>query len=101
MIHVVAEFKIKSGKREEFLAIFKKIIPEVKKEKGCIEYFPTIDIDSKLSLQTKNEDSVIIIEKWENLAALQDHTTTSHMAKFVSEIKDIVEASSVKIMQES
>lgn len=100
MIHVVAEFKIKPGKRTDFLVIFKKIIPEVKKETGCIEYFPTVDVDSNLTLQTRDENSVIILEKWENLAALQNHTTTPHMAKFVSEIKAIVETFSVRIMQE-
>jgi quinol monooxygenase YgiN len=64
MIHVIAEFHLKADKRAEFLKIFKKVVSEVKKEKGCVEYLPTVDIDLGLSMQSKDENVIVLIEKW-------------------------------------
>ena len=68
MINVLASIKVKSGKKSEFLKIFKANVPLVKKEKGCIEYCPTVDFDTKLSAQKLDGDIVTIIENINNLS---------------------------------
>jgi len=40
MIFVIATIEVKPGKREAFLAEFNKNVPNVRAEKGCLEYAP-------------------------------------------------------------
>ncbi|MBM4309111.1 MAG: antibiotic biosynthesis monooxygenase, partial [Deltaproteobacteria bacterium] len=58
MISVIASIRMKAGKRSEFLEIFKANVPKVREEKGCIEYFPAVDVDSGLPPQSLNENVV-------------------------------------------
>jgi len=99
MIYVIATFTIKPNNRTKFLEIFKNIIPTVQNELGCIEYFPTIDINSGLSLQTIDENVVTIIEKWANLETLNNHIKSKHMQIFIEKITNIIENTTVKILQ--
>ena len=101
MINVVATVLVKEGKREEFINLFKTIVPLVKAEEGCIEYFPTIDFPTGLPPQEMNENEVTIIEKWESMDHLMAHMATPHMAEHMEKEKDLVEKASVKILQEA
>ncbi|MEI6367936.1 MAG: antibiotic biosynthesis monooxygenase family protein, partial [Planctomycetota bacterium] len=40
MIHVIATIELAPGTRETYLTAFRKIISDVRAEKGCIEYGP-------------------------------------------------------------
>ena len=40
MIYVIASVRVKPGKVSEFLEVFKANVPDVKNEKGCIDYVP-------------------------------------------------------------
>ncbi len=100
MVHVIASVKVKTGRVNDFLEIFKSNIPKVIKEKGCIQYLPAIDIDAGLPPQVFDEQVVTIIEKWENLEALRNHLETPHMLSHHEKVKDIVENTSLKILQE-
>lgn len=101
MINVIASIRVKPGRLPEFLEIFKSNVPNVKEEKGCIEYFPAIDIDADLPPQVLDENVVTIIEKWEGLEALCDHLNAPHMRAYKEKVKDIVEDVSVKVLQEA
>ncbi len=101
MINVLASIKVKTGSKSEFIKIFKANVPFVIKEKGCIEYFPTIDFDTKLSAQNLDADVVTIIEKWESIDALKNHLNAPHMATYREKVKDIVESVSLKVLQEA
>jgi quinol monooxygenase YgiN len=72
MIHVLASIKVKPGKRDILLEHLKSNIPNVIKEKGCIEYNSTIDVDYQMDNQTFDENMVTIIEKWENFDTLKN-----------------------------
>lgn len=84
-----------------FLEIFKSNVPDVRKERGCIDYFPAVDIDTGLPIQNLDENIVTIIEKWESLEALSDHLTAPHMLVYREKVKDIVENISIKALQEA
>ena len=72
MINVIASIQIREGKVSEFLENFKANVPNVLAEKGCIEYFPAVDIDADLPPQVLDGNSVTIIEKWEDLDMVVD-----------------------------
>ncbi len=101
MIHVIASIRVKAGKVSEFLEVFKSNIPDVKKEKGCIEYFPAVDVVTDLPPQRLDENLVTIIEKWESLEALGDHLEAPHMLAYRQRVGDIVEKVSLKVLTEA
>ncbi len=99
MIHVIASIHVRRGRGAEFLEIFKANMPAVLKEKGCLEYVPTIDAPSGLSLQELNENVVTIVEKWESLEDLRGHLATPHMLAYQEKVKDIVEKVILKVLE--
>ena len=101
MINVIASIRVKPGMLSDFLEIFKSNVPSVREERGCIEYFPTVDIDADLPPQSLDENVVTIIEKWESLEALRDHLNAPHMLAYKEKVKDIVEGVSIKVLQEA
>ena len=92
---------MKAGRLSEFVEIFKSNVPNVREERGCIEYFPTVDINADLPPQSMDENVVTIIEKWESLEALRDHLKAPHMLSYKEKVKDIVEDLSLKVLKET
>lgn len=91
MIHVIATIELAPGTRDAFLTEFRKIIPDVRAEKGCIEYGPAIDAATDLTNQTEvGADKVVVVEKWEDVAALQAHLIAPHMQTFSVRVNDYV-----------
>lgn len=83
MIHVVAVITTLPGKRDEVLAEFKKLVPLVHAEQGCIEYQPIVDADNVGDFQTAlGADTYIVVEKWESMADLDAHSKAAHMAAY-------------------
>lgn len=101
MINVIASITVKEGELAKFLEIFKANVPLVRAEDGCIEYSPTIDVDSGLPIQVSEPSTVTIIEKWQSLDALKAHLATPRMLAYREETKDIVEKVSLKVLQEA
>jgi quinol monooxygenase YgiN len=99
MIHVIASLHIKEGRLAEFIDIFKANIPHVLKEKGCLEYEPTVDLPSSLPPQELNENVVTIIEKWNSLEDLRTHLTAAHMLEYQKNVKDIVLKVALKVLE--
>ena len=91
MIHVIAIITAKPGKRDEILKNFKANVPAVHAEKGCIEYGPAVDAQTDLSNQAKvGPDKVVVVEKWEDLAALKAHSVSPHMQAYRVNVNDYV-----------
>jgi quinol monooxygenase YgiN len=102
MIHVVATIRVKAGRLGDFLELLKSTARQVRKEKGCLQYVPTVDIVSGLPPQIMDANVVTLIEEWESLEALRDHLVTPHIKAFFEKRKDMVEgASLVKVLQEA
>jgi quinol monooxygenase YgiN len=100
MIHVIATIEVKPGQRDAFLAEFHRIVPLVHAEAGCLEYGPSVDVASGLSMQAPlREGVVVILEKWENLAALKAHTQSPHMAEYRVRVRDLVATVQLQILQ--
>lgn len=101
MIHVIASVRVKEGKAPDFLEIFKENMIRVRKERGCLEYFPAVDIGAELPLQVLDENVVTIIEKWKDLDALRDHLGSKGMLAYKEKVSGIVESVSLKILKET
>ncbi len=101
MIHVIASVSVKPGKVSEFLEAFKANVPAVKNEEGCIDYAPTMDVETGLPPQVLDENMVTIIEKWSSVEALQAHLASPHMATYREKVKDIVLGLSLKVLEEA
>lgn len=64
MIHVIATIELAPGKREAFLTEFRKLVPLVHQEAGCLDYGPTIDVASGIAAQAPpRNDVVTVVEK--------------------------------------
>jgi quinol monooxygenase YgiN len=100
MIHVIATVQAKPGKREAVLAEFRRNVPNVLAEKGCIEYGATRDLTTDIKAQIPfREDVLTIVEKWESLDALKAHLATPHMATYRERTKDLVAGVTLQILQ--
>jgi len=91
MIHVVADITVHPGKRDEFLKHFHELVPKVHAEEGCVEYGPTVDLPTNLPVQPPVRENVVtVIEKWEDLPALEAHLIAPHMVEYREIVKNLV-----------
>jgi quinol monooxygenase YgiN len=100
VINVLASVSVKTGRLSDYLAILKANMPAVRKEKGCIEYLPTVDIDVKLPFQVFDKNVVTILEKWDSMGALHAHLVSPHMLDYREKVNTIVESVSFKVLHE-
>jgi quinol monooxygenase YgiN len=99
MINVIASICVKTGTFSDYLEILKSNLSAVRKEKGCVEYIPMVDIDAKLPTQVFDKNVVTILEKWESLEALHAHLGSPHMLDFREKVRNMVESVAVKVLQ--
>jgi quinol monooxygenase YgiN len=100
MIHVIATIQTKAGRRQELITAFQALVPEVRAEAGCIEYGPTVDVDSGIAgLPAPRGDVVTVVEKWDDIAALKAHLAAPHMLSYRETVKDIVESVAIHVLQ--
>jgi quinol monooxygenase YgiN len=92
MIHVVAALRVKEGRLEEFLEMFRKLAPIVRQEKGCHQYLVTVDVeDTGVPSQVLRKNEITFVEKWEGVEAMEAHMQTPHMKAQMAQEGDIVE----------
>jgi quinol monooxygenase YgiN len=100
MIYVIASVELKPGRRDEFLDEFGKIVPLVREEKGCLEYGPTLDVGTNIAAQGDVRENVVtVVEKWENIEALEDHLIAPHMIEYRGKVKEIVSGTQLQILE--
>ena len=99
MIHVIAVITAKPGKREEVLRHFRANVPNVRAERGCIEYGAAVDADPALPLQTKyGPETFVVVEKWESIDALKAHAAAPHMAAYGAKTKELLASRVIHIL---
>ena len=100
MIHVIATIELVPGRRAEFLVEFRKNVPLVEAEAGCLEYGPAIDFPSGFPRQVPIRENVVtVVEKWESLAALQAHLVAPHMQTYRERVKDWIVGASLQVLE--
>ena len=100
MISVLATLEIAEGRRDEFIKIFTELVPKVRAEEGCVEYAPWIDLESNIASRDEpRADSVVAIEKWESIEALEAHLIAPHMLEFRKAVEGLVTGLSLDILE--
>ena len=100
MIYVIATIEVHPGKRGAFLEEFHALVPKVHAEGGCIEYGPTVDVDSGIEAQGGVRANVVtIVEKWESLDHLEAHLAAAHMAAYREKVRDLVAGVGLQILE--
>jgi quinol monooxygenase YgiN len=99
MIHVIATIETAKSRRDDFLAAFSELVPDVLAEDGCIEYGPAIDLPTALSNDPVRENVVTVIEKWESVDALHAHLKAPHMVRYRDRVKDIVVSIAIRVLE--
>ncbi len=98
-VHVLAIITAKPGLRDDILAAFRANVPTVQAEDGCIEYGATIDTEGVGSLQTPfGDDTFVVVEKWQSLAALKAHAAAPHMAAYGAKVKDMIASRVIHVL---
>lgn len=83
MIRVIATVELADGRRDDFLAVFRQLVPKVLAEEGCVEYGPWVDLPTNVPAQPEARQNVVtVVEKWESIQALEAHLMTPHMLEF-------------------
>jgi quinol monooxygenase YgiN len=99
MIHVIAAIRTAPGRRAEFLAAFRELVPQVKAEASCIAYEPTIDVASGLGPQPAIRDDVVtVVEKWQDLDSLKRHLAAPHVSQFLEQSKDLLAGLEIQVL---
>jgi quinol monooxygenase YgiN len=100
MVHVIAIITAKAGQRDAVLAAMRDNRPAVLAEDGCIEYGPAIDNEPAAGFQAQlGADTVVVIEKWRDMAALKAHAAAPHMAAYAAKTKDLVASRAIHILK--
>ncbi len=100
MIFVIATIEISDGKRNDFLREFHQIVPQVRAEQGCVEYLPTIDVETQIPAQPDVRPSVVtVVETWDSLRALEAHLIAPHMIEYRKRVKDLVKGVTIHVLE--
>jgi quinol monooxygenase YgiN len=100
MIHVIATIQVRPGRRDDFLTALRRIVPLVRAESGCVEYGPAVDLATPIAAQAPVRDDVVtVVEKWENLNALEAHLAAPHMADYREQVMEIVSGVQIQILE--
>jgi len=99
MITVIASINVVPDRVVEFVTLFNENVPNVLAEDGCIEYYPTVDIETGLDLQQTDPAVVTIVECWESIDALKRHLKAPHMAHYREQTKELVQGVRIKVLQ--
>jgi len=99
MIHVIAIVTAKPGQRDLLLAEFRKVIPLVLGEAGCIEYHAALDaLDASPAF---GPDVFVVIEKWQSREMLDAHSTSQHMNQYANHTAHLVDEASVYVLMKA
>lgn len=100
MIYVIANVELKPKCRAAYLEVLLGNVAAVKAEKGCLEYEPTIDVETDIPIHETYDDNVVtIIEAWEDIAALKNHFNEPHMLAYREKVKDLIKKVTIQVLQ--
>jgi quinol monooxygenase YgiN len=76
MVSVIAKIPVKEGKIEEAIKAFKELMEYVAKEEGTLVY--------TMNRSQTNPNTLVIMERYKDKAALDLHSSTPHFKAFVA-----------------
>jgi quinol monooxygenase YgiN len=98
MIHVIAVISANPGQREKILEVLRDNLAAVRAEKGCIEYSPVVDAEFGSFQTPLGPDTLMVIEKWQDAAALKAHAVAPHMVAYAAKVKGLITTRTVHVV---
>jgi len=83
MIVIAAKFKLRPGKKDDFMNLAQSVIGPSRKEKGCVSY--------NLYSPVENPEAFMFFEEWADQDAFDAHLREPHFIEFADESKDMLE----------
>lgn len=100
MLHVIATVSLVEGWLEAWSRAFAEVRPAVLAEDGCDAYEATLDQPGVLGAQSPlPPDTVVIVERWRDAAALQAHSTAPHMTAYRAAVKPYVKGVAIHVLR--
>ena len=100
MIVVIATIELAAGRRDEFRAEFRRLVPLVRGEQGCVEYGPTVDLPTSIAAQpAPRPDVVTVVEKWDSIEDLEAHLIAPHMLEYRGRVKSLVQGATIHVLE--
>lgn len=100
MLTIIADIQVHSAKnRQIVLDALALIRPVVLAEAGCHGYEPLVDQDTHAPFQTKDPNSILMLEKWQTVEHLQAHLNAPHMLDYREKVKDYVRDVKIRILE--
>src|SRR5436305_5656553 len=84
LVIVIARVRLRPDNREESLALLTEIQEASRADDGCLNYGYYTDI--------ADPESLVAVEEWRHMAALQAHLRTPHVARLLEALPDSVAA---------
>lgn len=91
MIYYQVRIKTKQYKKDEFLTFIRSLSPKIKKEKGCIGF--------NLYADSENEDSFVVIGKWQTIEAMKIHLQQDNYTILIGSAKVLGETIETEISE--
>ncbi|MXP50510.1 antibiotic biosynthesis monooxygenase [Pantoea sp. Eser] len=101
MLTVVAEIRVKPGRRQAVLEAVNALIPTVLQEEVCHQYDALLDHQAQVPWKQNSPDSIFMLEQWETLRHLEQHQQMPHMDAHRAIIKDDVVDVKILVLEPS
>jgi quinol monooxygenase YgiN len=100
MVHVLAMITAKPGMRERILEAYRANVEAVRAEAGCLAYEAVVDAtEAAPGFARFGDDSFVVVERWESMAALQAHAVAPHMKAYASKVKDWTASRAIHVLR--
>lgn len=99
MIYIVSEVSAVPGSRDQIIEEFRKLVPLVLQEDGCLGYTGTCDAEDAPRFRKDNgADKLIILEQWRDMAAFKAHVRAPHMAAYGEKVNHLIAGRAVSVL---
>ena len=80
MVIVIARFRPRADRRDEFVALLEEVQAASRLDDGCLNY--------SYNTQLGDPDAFVAVEEWRDEAALAAHLRTPHVARLIAAIPE-------------
>ncbi len=99
MICMIVRVELAAGMKGEYMKEYRKIASAVKQQEGCIEYNLFVDSEDPRFDNEKRADTLVFVEKWESIEALQGHSGSDVMQRFRERVKGLRAGSAYELLK--
>ena len=83
MVLVVARFRPRAERLDEFVALLKEVQAASRADDGCLNYGYYSEVDDPLQY--------VAVEEWRDMDALEAHLRTPHVARLIAALPDFAD----------